>query len=498
MATFPPNIAGTGGYTPTGSGAAGYFNGGQAMPFYQGNSVIANIPQFQRQFNIRDGLVTKITEGRSNMMRVMMDYARKNGAYITTDVQSRWPIEHAIINRFYLKVQVGQGGTAGSKYSSSTFTLASAKDANRLQPGDLMALMCSFTPPNRDEDATLLDYSASATKYYKTIPAGKVMAEVVKVTAVDGAAGKITVLRNQGGDGQTSSRQGVGFTVVANPDSALADAGANSVRAEDAFLVKMGNAMIEGSDDQQIFSTSNTFDYNYCQYVMRKWGTTDIQENVNRLWQSEKQGQKNRREANDSFWDELEWQAIFGYRKEEEINGKWRGYAGGILETIPTAHIEQVEGMSFADDSKMGDFTIPKFNKLLENKFYFGTQEKILLCGVNYHTAFSVMINKMTQNIPTVVDSWGVKGHRFMSSNGGNVTVVPSDKLSLNGMSDYAILFDPSCFQYGHLQNMDINVIEENLNTNPHEKSGEIYGVITYKRTNPDANWLFTMKPNAQ
>jgi hypothetical protein len=77
------------------------------------------------------------------------------------------------------------------------------------------------------------------------------------------------------------------------------------------------------------------------------------------------------------------------------------------------------------------------------------------------------------------------------------VNVVPSDKLSLNGMSDYAVLIDPTCFQYGHLQNMDVNIIEENVSANPHEKSGEIFGVFTFKRTNPDANWLFVMKPNA-
>jgi hypothetical protein len=319
------------------------------------------------------------------------------------------------------------------------------------------------------------------------------MPEIVRVKSVDAATGKVVVQRNVS-NAADGTYTGVGFTVEATKTTAVS---ASYVLEEDAFMMKMGNSMIEGSDDQLIHSTSNTYDWNVAQYTMRKWGATDIQQNIRKQWQPEKQMQKNRREALESFFDELEWQAIFGFRKEQEIAGKWQGFAGGMLETLPSTHVQEVEGIDYSGTDK-GDFTIPYFNKMFENKFYYGSQEKVLFCGVNYHTAFATMINSMTQNIPNIVDSWGVQGHKFKTSNGGSLTVVPSDKLSLNGMSDYALLMDPTCFQYGHLQNMDINIIEKNVSSNPHEETGEVYGTFTFKRTNPDANWLFLMKNNGQ
>jgi len=92
--------------------------------------------------------------------------------------------------------------------------------------------------------------------------------------------------------------------------------------------------------------------------------------------------------------------------------------------------------------------------------------------------------------LPANVNSWGVELVRFRATNGGTILLTPSDTLSLHGMSDYMYLFDPSHFRYGHLQNMDIKTLTVNQ-TNPHEMEAEIYGQITFQRTNPDAHWVF-------
>jgi hypothetical protein len=57
-------------------------------------------------------------------------------------------------------------------------------------------------------------------------------------------------------------------------------------------------------------------------------------------------------------------------------------------------------------------------------------------------------------------------------------------------MSDYAYVIDPAHFQYGHLQNMDIKTITV-PQVNPHAQEAEIYGQVTFKRTNPNAHWVF-------
>ena len=173
--------------------------------------------------------------------------------------------------------------------------------------------------------------------------------------------------------------------------------------------------------------------------------------------------------------------ATFGTRKTETENGRRKWYTGGILEYIPSSNYIEY------DDSL---FQTANFNEQIKNMFYYGAQTKLMLAGADYYTKFSNMIdNKIL--VPMQTNSWGVEMMKFKASNGGTLLIAPSDSLSLNGMSDYSIVVDPEHFQYGHLQNMDIKTIKV-PHTNPHEMEAEIYGQITFKRTNPNAHWLFT------
>ena len=106
------------------------------ITYYQGQPVVDNIPAVQRTYDLRTAMLTKISEGRANLMRLLLEYARRRGAYVTRDVESRWGLEYARLARIYF--------TADSTSSSGTLhdilTVSNA-EGRRLQPGDILNLM---------------------------------------------------------------------------------------------------------------------------------------------------------------------------------------------------------------------------------------------------------------------------------------------------------------------------------------------------------------------
>ena len=484
-----------GGFTPPSAGAKGYFNEPLDVTHYQGPNIISDIPDFMRDYGQTMATLTRIKEGRFNMARMITDFSSQNGL-VVDDVTHTWYLDYAPIPRMYLKVKANQGYTAGSTAAKNTFVVDSLQDVKKLQKGDLIAVMCTVVPPSRDANSELLDYVSSGGTYQLKNLETKPLPSVHRIEDVNYSTGQITTAANIGGDLQTTARQGVGFTVVA---SSTANPGANEIRQEDAFFIKMTRPMVEGMDDSTVWSRSITRDFNHCQYILRKWGVTDIQENIKRRGQPQGQYAKNRMEAIEQYFEELEYYLLFGMRKEEwDASGRWKGHMGGFLESIALSHYEALQEPDYTSATKDGDFTIKKMNKKLENKFYMGDNTKILLCGQNVHTAYSWMFNKMTQNIPTIVDQWSVKGRLFETSSAGRMIIVPSDTMSLNGLSNMGILFDPSTFILGHLNNMPTQIVDPLPSTNIHEKSGEIFGVLTTKKVNFDANWVFVLQPNVE
>ena len=492
-------ITSSGGFIYPASGSAGFVQQASGIPYFGGVPQVGNIPAFMRDYNMRDMLVHKIREGRANMLRTMLSYARAQGAWVVNDVKPTFKLDYKPSPRFYLKVKTNQGGTAGSQYAKSTFTLANPKDAKRLQLDDLIVLNFAFVPVSKDANSAILDYVQSppttgpyVPKREPTVP----IQEQCRVLEVDYLAGTVTVVRNLGNDGRTAARTGVAVTVCT---TATTDPGANTINASEAFFVRTGNTMAAGTDDQLTYSRTPTWDYNTSQYVMRKWSSQDIEQNIYKAFPGfDNTMAKNRMDIMEDFFEELEFMYLYGNRQEEyDSKGRWKGTMGGFFEAVPLNNFVEMEEPDYTDATKMGDFTIARLNKMLVDKFYYGSQEKVLVFGERWHTAFSIMINRMTQNIPQIVDRWDVRGYAFQCSNGGRLFVIPSDTLSLNGNNDIAALYDPETFQYGHLQNMDINVVDPLPTTNIHEKEGEVYGVVTAKRTNPNANYIFVLKPNA-
>lgn len=493
-------IVNSGGYIYPQSGSAGFVQQSTNIPYFQGTNQVGNIPEFMRDYNMRDMLVTKIREGRANMTRTMFTYARMAGSWVVNDVKPSFKIDHKPHPRFYLKVQADQGGTAGSSYAKSTFFLADPKDARRLQKNDQLVLNFAFVPPSKDADSELLDYVQSPPStgpYVSKRNPLKPVQEVCKVIEVDYLSGAVVVQRNLGNDTRTAARSGVAVTVRANNTT---DPGANTINAADAYFVRMGNSLQSGTDDQLTYSRYPTWDYNTCQYFMRKWSSQDIEQAIQKNYPGyDNTMQKNRTDTLEDFFEELEFAFLYGGRNEDyAANGRWAGTLGGFFEYVPLSNYVELEEPDYTDDSKMGDFTIARINKFLADKFYYGSQEKIILCGERWHTAFALMINKMTQgNMTYIVDRWSVRGIYFQSSNGGRIFVVPSDTLSLNGNNDIAAMYDLESFQYGYLNGMDINVVDPLPQTNIHETEGEVFGVLTAKRTNPNSAHVMVLKPNA-
>lgn len=413
----------------------------------------------QRIYDRRTALLAYIQEGRAAFTRLLLQYAKRNGAYVATDVETRWGLDFQRKPRIYLKAATTS--TSDAKHNVFTFDSQGA----RIQVNDIFALMGSYVPVNRNV-STLPNSVPSKTKSAATpLPE---LVRVIAVNKVDANTYTVTVERNFGGTGLPAA----GHSSLAVSPSAT------------TFFLKMGNSLPENSNDQDIYYDTVDWDYNYCQYVMRKWGSGELDENVSRFFSgNETPLQRNGRKALQEFFDELDIIALFGVRKKEMVNGKYLGYAGGLLEFIPQSNYVGI------DDTV---FQTKNFNELMKDKFFYGSQTKVALCGANVYTKISNMLdNKII--LPSVQTGWGLELTEFRVSNGGKLLMTVSDTMSLNGMSDYMILYDPATFRYGHLQNLDIKVIDD-VETNPHEKRKEIYGYITFQRVNPEANYVFVLE----
>ena len=440
------------------------------LSYYAAQPVVDNIPASFRTYDRRMQLLTKISEGRSPLMRLLWGFAKNSGAYVAGDTETRWGIEHDRKARMFF----ASDSTSSSGTLHDTFHVLNA-EGRRLQPGDILNVMGMWVSTARalanasGEDLNIKTSSFPLPEQVKVLTnAGDGSGNLAG--AASATATKITVQRNFGGPAPTGHAD-------MNTDIA---GGTWTSPVTEPFLWKAGTSWAEGRDDQLTYSDVDTYDYNYCQIVGRKWSATETEQNVNRFFTSEKTFQRNGRRALDEFFAELDVMALFGTRKTETTNGRRKWYAGGLAEFIPSGnHV-------FYGDSL---FQTKNFNEELKDKFYFGSQQKVALAGADYYTSFSNMIdNKII--LPANVNSWGVELVRFRATNGGTILLTPSDTLSLHGMSDYMYLFDPSHFRYGHLQNMDIKTLTVNQ-TNPHEMEAEIYGQITFQRTNPDAHWVF-------
>src|SRR4030065_2983761 len=71
------------------------------ITYYGGQPIVDNIPASFREYDRRTAILTKIEEGRAPLTRLLWEYARRKGAYVARDVETRWGIEYARLARIF-------------------------------------------------------------------------------------------------------------------------------------------------------------------------------------------------------------------------------------------------------------------------------------------------------------------------------------------------------------------------------------------------------------
>lgn len=492
----------TGGFDVTRSGSDGYYNFSQGLPFYQGRSRIASIPEYLRDPGLLgQDLLMKIEEGKSQFAKVLFEYAAKNGKITKPDVKYRWRVEVMPHPRFYLKTgstipaPTAAGGWQNTftldsytrptqSYPTSTGNPGVVGNIARLQAGDYVLIMWSWLAPGRT------GAPVNTENYSHPLP------EIGKIISVDYAANSCVVERNWAGAQRTATRTASPATTVVADSAAHTTA---NIKHKEAFFMLLPNSMKEDEIDQKTYNLTQTWAEGLMQRSVRAWGGGHFADVINRNLGLGSPMARSREQAIKDFYSQMELASIFGEKAEgfDQETGDWWGLTDGLLTNIPAGHNIGLVPMNYGyirstSQYAWGSFDIPIFNKILEDKGYFGSSNKIMLCGNESYTAFTTMINYMTQNIPDIKSEWRVEGKRFRSSGGLTVDFIQSDVMSLNGLNNKMIMIDPSAFRLVELQNYPIDIIEIQ-NENPLKQNGFIHGVYSFMDLNPDAHWVFTI-----
>lgn len=490
----------SGGFDPVHTGQAGYVNLSQGLPFYAGRSQIQSIPEFQRNPGLLDDtLVRTIKEGRKNFLKVLYEFAERNGRITRPDVKWRWKINIIPHSRFYISEGTYTGTSSISTIKLTNSGPGSTKikttnpkgnqnqvgDVSRLQAGDFVLLMFSWLTPARDAKPAYVKGYATPTP------------EIGKILSVDYAAGTIKVERNWAGSRRVATPTAPdSFTVIA--DSATVDTNVK-VHAKDAFFIRLPRAMKEDDIDTKVYSYTKTWGEGMMQRTLKGWGAGYFQEVLNKNLGNGSQLAKNRTDAIEQYYKDIQWAAMYGEQSEgwDPETGEWWGTTDGLLVNIPTSHYTGLVPMDYSllrSDAAhaFGSFDIPIFNKIMENKVYQDVDHYVFLMGNEMHTMFATMINFMTQQVPEIKSEWTVTGNRFKTSGGLTIDIVPTDVFSLNGLGHVGIMMDPTAFRLVGLENYPTDIVEV-ANENPLKSNGFIHGVFGFMDLNPDAHWVFSL-----
>jgi len=514
-----------GGYTspiPGGSSSKGFYEQPLNLPYYSGRSILATIPEYQRNpLMLEKDLIYKVSEGRSNFMKIILQSIEEGGSHEVNDVRFRLPIEVEPVQRIYLKT--GAVSAAAASTGLCTFKIESNKtriatamtdgnpkqvgDIARLEPGQMIMLMFSWVEPRR----TAVIANSRVAFYYPQASKSAPVPELSKIISVDYKKSEIVVERLWAGSQRTTSltynTAAAAFTVGArNAAPTWENASGNAtvvIPQEYAFFIPMAKSMKEDEIDANVRNFSNTWTYGIVQRHLLAWGTQHFAEVIAKNLNIQSSLAKSQRQAIKDYYDHWEWTALYGEKDErfDPATGYWQGWTDGILANIPKSHyvalkdIDYSSGFTAGSSTNMGSFHPLIFNKVMQGKGYIGSGKKVLVCGEDAYTSFSTMINHMTQHVPDIKSSWSVEGKSFKTSGGLSIDVIPSDKMSLNGLSNIMIMYDKQHFKPISLKGYPSADIVEVKNENPLKSNGFIHGVKGFVDINPDAHWVFTVIP---
>lgn len=492
----------TGGFNVTRSGSAGYANFSQGIPWYAGRSQLATIPEYQRMpGQLEKDVLMTIEERGSNLAKILLDYADRNGKIMKKDVKYWWQIEVMPHPRFYLKQAAYTVSNMQTTFKLTDFTrptqsypqsTGNAKvtgDIARLQAGDFILLMFAWLAPGRTGSVA---YKYKGTEGYATpVP------EIAKVLSVDYAANSFVVERNWAGSQRAAAGTAPGtVTVVANSATPTS----SQVRARDAFFLLMPRSMKEDNIDAKVHGMTGTWDYGIMKRTLKAWGSGYMAEVIRKNLGLGSKLEQDRKTAIKEYYNAIAVDAIYGEKYEEwdpETN-EWQGYTDGLLATIPASHhigIVPLRPQLFRSTPQyaFGTFDIPIFNKFLEDKGQYANSDHLIaLCGAEPYGGFTNMINYMTQNVPDIKSEWRIEGKRFKTNRGLTVDFIHEDAMTNNGLRNKMIIFDPKDFRMVGLENYPTDIVEVQ-NENPLLKNGFIHGVYSFINLNPDNAWVCTV-----
>jgi hypothetical protein len=494
--------SGTGAFDVTRSGSAGYANFSQGLPWYSGRSQLATVPEYLRMpGQLEKDVLMTIEEKGSNLAKILLEWAEKNGTMEKDDVRYWWRTELIPHPRFYLKQQAYTVSDMQTTFKLTDYTRPTQSyptstgnpkvigDIARLQAGDFLLLMFAWLKSDRTGSVA---YKYKGTEGYATpVP------EICKVLSVDYAANSFVVERNWAGSQRAAAGTAPGtVTVVANsatPTSA-------QVRARDAFFLQMPRSMKEDNIDAKVYGMTGTWDYGIMKRTLKAWGAGYMGEVIRKNLGLGSKLDQDRKQAFRDYYNAIAVDALWGEKYEEwdPETGEWQGYTDGLLATVNEGHyigMVPLRPQLFRSSAQYayGTFDIPIFNKFLEDKGYYSKSgHMIAVCGMEPYTAFGTMINQMTQNIPNIVSECKIEGKRYTSVGGLTVDFIHEEAMTLNGLRNKMIMFDPTIFRMVKLRNYPTDIVEV-ANENPLLSNGFIHGVYSFINTNPDACWVFTV-----
>lgn len=426
---------------------------------YPGISNISSIPDEQRLYD-RDKNLIKIATGSLALSRIMMDRFKSRNV-IAGDPETKYKsdVDRPILLAITVDSTVVDAGNRIHKI------WLAKKDAIYV-----------------DVDTTLLVQKLfyNGTTYVRTAVATNSQQEMLRVIERGTESGGnvwFNVIR-----GWKAASGGVAGT----PTQLTTTAGDN--------VVYIPRAVAEGNNEGRVYGDTPHEEYNYCEINLEKWGVNMTTANTTIL-QDQSIIERNGQRQLDQFFKGYEMKCIYGRRHTElDDNNDRIWWTGGLDEYIRQAHT----GMGYAGDNivdfktKYGAVSYQTINQLLADKFFRGNRkEKFWVMDVDAYVricnAFDNKVRIYNQDLSL---RYGIQVETIRGSGGGAAHLIVHDQLSLNGLKNISYLVDFDYFKYMHLQNMDVQILE-NV-----EKGNNIFKHINYmfmqagiKRFNPFAHW---------
>jgi len=364
--------------------------------------------------------------------------------------------------------------TAASSSSSGAledeFQLSNA-DAAQLQVNDLLKVQ-GGGPLGTEANWTGITYS-DAVHTTGTITYGArsellPTEEIVEVLSKGTPGGTDTVI---------TVRRGVGATTPTTPP--------NIVTA--SKLWHTGESSEEGADSRTSFSQNPVVVNNFIQDFRVPYEMGDISQATDIFGENE--WQRKARNARRDFARRLE-RSFLGGRMDRKagVGGQYHWYNGGIDEFIPKDTDHRIN---------LGKpLTQTNLNTVLKGVFFFGSMEKLGICGHGFLTKLeNACADKLRYN-EKLSNDLGLDGgiHSYTCAGGGVVHFMADFEMSQTGKDDECYFADAMYLRYMYMKGLDIYINKgrdgKGLQTNGETKTKhEIRGVCGLKRTFADSHF---------